>query len=144
MAEPTDKWQVSLPNGREWEKAARGVDGRFFPWGRGFKGIETNSGGLAEMRGGVLLMPENQTPPEDMTAVGLTSTAGNFMDWVEDNDPFDAGHEQLRGVRGGAFAQTSVSSRPALRFASGDVRTPIDFSFRLLIRRGPDKEQTNG
>jgi len=145
MADPTDKeWQAGLPNGREWEKAARGVDGRFFPWGRGFKGIETNSGGLAEMRGGVLMLPENQTPQEDMTAYGLESTAGNFEDWVEDKDPFDAGHVKLRGLRGGGFGSASAYSRPASRNVIAGFDPEIGTSFRMVIRRGPGRENENG
>jgi len=141
MAEPTDKWQVGLPNGRESEKAARGVDGRFFPWGRTFYGIKTNSGGLAEMRVGVLMMPEKQTPAEDMTAYGLESTAGNFADWVKDEDPFDAGHVKLRGVRGGGFGDTSTDSRPANRDGVAYFTPELATSFRLLFRRGPGQEK---
>ena len=65
----------------EWEKAARGTDGRKYPWGRAEPGpTRANYGRL---RGGT-------TPvgayPEGASPYGILDLAGNVWEWCEDFD----------------------------------------------------------
>lgn len=95
-----------LPSEAQWEKAARGTDGRTWPWGNTWDFKRCNSGGYewhGERDGYVYAAPA-QSYPEGASPYGVRNMAGNVMEWVSEGV-----------VKGGGSNSYPSSVRPAAR-----------------------------
>lgn len=115
---------VRLPSGDEWEAAARGAEGRVWPWGEVFDPERCNS-----VEGGWGWTVPVRSHPKGAAAGGAEQLAGNVWEWVGDQ----ADEDGWRTVRGGSYLDTSWGIRCARALPADPERATPTTGFRIAI-----------
>lgn len=139
----------NLPTEAEWEKAARGTDGRIFPWGNKWDPEICN----AEFRFKGTT-PVGKFSPRFDSPYGCSDMSGNVFEWTSTTigsiDPWpskfnypyrpDDGREdqkvEARRVgRGGSYSRGEIYCRTAFRFADPSSDRYSAQGFRIVLRK---------
>ena len=110
-----------LPTEEEWEFAARGAEGRLYPWGNE---LQPNTANVNETKKGKL-MPVGQYPL-GASAFGALDMSGNAWEWTgSEYQPYPGGNPpappegylNLKVLRGGAYESLAKQATATLRRA---------------------------
>ncbi|NEO29136.1 MAG: formylglycine-generating enzyme family protein [Symploca sp. SIO3C6] len=120
-----DNYTYSLPSAQQWEKAARGTDGRYFPWGNQWQTDATNWSGSGKWHtSAIASYPLSRSP------YGVEDMAGNVFEYTSTLRKFNLKKSAV--MKGCSWDDLPGFCRGAYQHTRPIQSRHILFGFRLV------------
>ncbi|HNA89154.1 MAG TPA: SUMF1/EgtB/PvdO family nonheme iron enzyme [Anaerolineales bacterium] len=125
-----DGYIVRLPRNDEWERVARGTDGREYPWGEGFNKTAANTWDSDSTGSGLGGTTAVCTFPQGVSPTDTWDMSGNAWEWTSSWYDED---RKYRIVRGGSWIGYQWFARASFCNWSIPLMFNDDLGFRVVI-----------